>query len=112
MTPLSKHDTAVTLNLIFDQLWLPFERISIEKTFIGKYSYTIAITFTQKFGDKLGIVFCHSCVIDTAVTKVVDFVVDFLREFEAIFKRHVLTHRFRRWMVDNIMIWSQSVFLA
>jgi hypothetical protein len=31
------------------------------------------------------IVLYHSCVIDT--TKIADFIVDFLREFEAIFKK-------------------------
>jgi hypothetical protein len=31
--------------------------------------------------------FCHSSVIDTAVTKIGDFIVDFHHEFEAIFKK-------------------------
>jgi hypothetical protein len=41
-------DTAVTLDLIFEWLWLPLKGISIEKTYIGKLTYTISITFTQK----------------------------------------------------------------
>jgi hypothetical protein len=36
------------------------------------------------YGGFLEIIFGHSGVIDTAVTKIVDFVVDFLREFESI----------------------------
>jgi hypothetical protein len=43
-------DTAVTLDLIFEWLWLPLKGISIEKTYIGKLAYTISITFTQKYG--------------------------------------------------------------
>jgi hypothetical protein len=31
--------------------------------------------------------FCHSGVIDTTVKKIGDFKVNFLREFEAIFKK-------------------------
>jgi hypothetical protein len=43
-----KYDTAVTLNLIFEWLWLPLKGISIQKIFIGKLSCTTPITFTQK----------------------------------------------------------------
>jgi hypothetical protein len=45
MTPLCKYDTAVDLFLLFDRLWLPWKGISIKKTYIGKLSYTISITF-------------------------------------------------------------------
>jgi hypothetical protein len=47
MTPLCKYDTAVTLDLIFEWLWLPLKGISIEKKYIDKLTYTISITFTQ-----------------------------------------------------------------
>jgi hypothetical protein len=43
-----KYDTAVTLDLIFEWLWLFLKGISIEKTYIGKLTYTISITFTHK----------------------------------------------------------------
>jgi hypothetical protein len=87
LTPLCKYDTAVTLDLIFEWLWLPLKRISIEKTFKGKFSCTIPITFIQKYGCYLEIVFCHSGVIDIDVTNIGDFIVDFLHEFEAILKK-------------------------
>jgi hypothetical protein len=45
---MCKYDTAVTLDLIFQRLWLPLKRISIEKTHVGKLSSTIPITFTHK----------------------------------------------------------------
>jgi hypothetical protein len=66
--------------------------ISIEKTYIGKFTYTVSITFIQKFWgltkDRfLFFDFRHSGVNETAVTKIGDFIVDFLREFEAIFKK-------------------------
>jgi hypothetical protein len=48
ITPLSKYDTAVTLDLIFERLWLPLKGISIEKTYIGKLSCTLPVTFTHK----------------------------------------------------------------
>jgi hypothetical protein len=38
----------VTLELIFEWPWLPLKGLSIEKTCIGKLSYTISITFTHK----------------------------------------------------------------
>jgi hypothetical protein len=41
-------DTAVTLDLIFEWLLLPLKGISNEKTYQGKFTYTISITFTQK----------------------------------------------------------------
>jgi hypothetical protein len=44
-------DTAVTLDLIFKWLWLPLKGTSIEKPYIGKLTYTISITSTQKYGD-------------------------------------------------------------
>jgi hypothetical protein len=49
MPMLCKYDTAVTLDLIFERLWLPLKGISIEKTYIGKLSCTtgIPITFTM-----------------------------------------------------------------
>jgi hypothetical protein len=48
LTLMCKYDTAVTLNLIFEWLWLPLKGISIQKIFIGKLSCTTPITFTQK----------------------------------------------------------------
>jgi hypothetical protein len=45
------------------------------------------MTFTQKIWGLTEDHFFQSGVIDTAVTKIVDFIVDFLREFEAIFKK-------------------------
>jgi hypothetical protein len=47
LTPLCKYDTAVTLDLIFERLWLPLKGITIKKIYIGKLS-CIPITFTQK----------------------------------------------------------------
>jgi hypothetical protein len=48
VTLLCKYDTAVTLGLTFKRLWLPLKGISMEKTYIGKLSCSITITFTQK----------------------------------------------------------------
>jgi hypothetical protein len=48
MKPLCKYDTAVTLDLIFQRLWLTFKGISIEKIYTGKLSYTISKTFPQQ----------------------------------------------------------------
>jgi hypothetical protein len=88
MTPLCKYDTAVTLDLIFEWRWLPLKGKSIEKTHISKLTYTIYITLTQKIWGLNKDRLCHSCLIDTTVTKIGDFIVDFLREFEAaIFKK-------------------------
>jgi hypothetical protein len=78
LNPLCKNDTAVTLALIFNWLWLPLKGISIEKTYIGKLSCTIPITLTQKiWGLTRDRLFCHSGFIGTAVTKIGDFIVDF-----------------------------------
>jgi hypothetical protein len=82
MTPLCKYDTAVTLDLIFQRFWLLLKGISIEKTYTGKLSYTISKAFTQKIWG-----LTSDSVIDTTVTKIGDFVVNFLREFESIFKK-------------------------
>jgi hypothetical protein len=57
----------VTLDLIFDRLRLPLKGVSFEKTYTGKLSNVSSITFTG--------------------TDVVHSSVDFLREFEAIFKK-------------------------
>jgi hypothetical protein len=46
MKPLCKYDTAVTLDLIYERLW-PLKGVSIEKTYKGKLSCTIPITFTK-----------------------------------------------------------------
>jgi hypothetical protein len=77
MTPLCKYDTAVTLDLIFEWVRLHLKGIYIEKTAIDILTYTISIT-----------TLC--LVIDSAVTKIGDFIVYFLHEFEAILKK-VLT---------------------
>jgi hypothetical protein len=52
LTLLCKYDTAVTLDLIFEWLWLPLKEISIEKTYIGKLAYTTYIYnfHTQNMG--------------------------------------------------------------
>jgi hypothetical protein len=60
----------VTLDLIFERLWLPLKGISIEKTYIGKLSCTITITLTQRI---------------RRLTRGDEFIVDFLCEFKAIF---------------------------
>jgi hypothetical protein len=70
MTPLCKYDTAVTLDLIFERLWLPVKGISIKKTYLGKLPYTISLNFTHKYENLLRSVFCYSVIIDTAVTKI------------------------------------------
>jgi hypothetical protein len=77
MTPLCKYDTGVTLDIIFDQLWLPLKGISMAKTYIEKLSNTISINFTHKIWGLNKDLFYYNC----------DFVVYFLREFEAIFKK-------------------------
>jgi hypothetical protein len=76
------NDTAVQIwdrSGIFQRLCLPLKGISIEKTYTGKLSYTISIAFTQKVWgltrDRLWS--RDSGVIDTAVTKIGNFVVDF-----------------------------------
>jgi hypothetical protein len=57
---------------------------------IRKFTYTISIVLTQKIWGLTKDIFCHSGVIDTAVTKIGEFIVEFFSEFEAIFKK-VLT---------------------
>jgi hypothetical protein len=42
-------DTAVTLDLIFERLWLPLEGLSIEKTYIGKLSCNIPVKICEFF---------------------------------------------------------------
>jgi hypothetical protein len=47
--------------------------------------------FTQKiWGLTKDCFCCHSSVTDTAVTKIGDFVADFLREFEAMLKKALI----------------------
>jgi hypothetical protein len=81
-------DTAVTLDLIFEWLWLPLKRMSIEKNMhrqiVLRYTYNFD---TQKIWGLIRDCFCPKGVIDTAVTKIGDFIVDFLHDFEAIFKK-------------------------
>jgi hypothetical protein len=49
-------------NNIFEWLWQPLKRISIEKTYIGKLTYTISITFTHKnMGVNLGSFLSQRC---------------------------------------------------
>jgi hypothetical protein len=55
-----------------ERLCLPLKGISFEKTYIGKLPYIISITFTTKIW---------------GLTKIGDFIVDFLRKFAAIFKK-------------------------
>jgi hypothetical protein len=57
--PSGVFDTSVTLDLIFERLWLPLKGISIEKNIV-KLFCTIPITFTH---------------IDTAVKKIGDVIV-------------------------------------
>jgi hypothetical protein len=76
MTLMCKYDPAVTLDLIFDCIWLPLKGKSIEKTYIGKLSYNIYNIYI--WGLTKENFFYHSGVIDTVVTKIGDFVVDFL----------------------------------
>jgi hypothetical protein len=61
-------DTAVTLDLIFERMWLPLKGISIEKTHIGKLTRDRVLSHR-----------CHGHRCD-------DFI-DFLLELEAIFKK-------------------------
>jgi hypothetical protein len=81
------HHCDMHSGFIFEWLWLHWKGISIEKTYICKLTYTISITFTPKIWGWTKDRFCYIGIIDTAVTKIGDFVVDFLREFEAIFKK-------------------------
>jgi hypothetical protein len=52
--------------------------------------YPIAITITQKYRGYLKIVFGKSGIIDTAGAKIDDFKVEYLREFEAIYKKALI----------------------
>jgi hypothetical protein len=67
MTPLVKiwplwlRTATVTLDQIFERLWLWLG--NIYRKYIGKLSYTTFITFTQKTWGYLRIVFCHRGVI-------------------------------------------------
>jgi hypothetical protein len=45
LTPLCKYGTAVTLDLIFDGIWLPLKGISCVKTYIAKLSHTYIYNF-------------------------------------------------------------------
>jgi hypothetical protein len=74
------------LDLIFEREYLL--KNSGEKKFkkLGKLFCTLPITFKQKIWGLTRDCFCHSCVIDTAVMKIGDVIVNFLQEFEAIFK--------------------------
>jgi hypothetical protein len=49
LTQLCKYDTTVTLDLIYEGLWLPLKGISIEKTYIGKFTCTISLTSNKKY---------------------------------------------------------------
>jgi hypothetical protein len=42
------NDTVVTLDLIYERLWLPLKGIYIGKSYIGKLTCTISITFAHK----------------------------------------------------------------
>jgi hypothetical protein len=86
VTPLSQYDTAVPGDLEFERIWLPLKGISIRKTYIGILYYPTAITITQKYRGHLRIVFGDSGVVDTAVAKIGDFVVECLRDFSEISK--------------------------
>jgi hypothetical protein len=49
MTPLVRYDTAGAGDLEFERLWLSLKGISMEKIYISKLYYPIAITtITQK----------------------------------------------------------------
>jgi hypothetical protein len=49
--------------------------------------YPIAIAITQKYRGYLRIIFVSSGVIDTTAAKIGDFILEHLREFEAICKK-------------------------
>jgi hypothetical protein len=50
MTLMCTYDAAVTLDLIFERLWLPLKVIHIEKIYIRNLSCTIPITFIHYGG--------------------------------------------------------------
>jgi hypothetical protein len=83
LTPLCQYDTTVTGDLEFERLWLHLKRISIKKAYIGKLYYPIAITITQKIlhSGYLNIFFGDSGVIDAAIAKFGDFIVEYFRGF-------------------------------
>jgi hypothetical protein len=87
ITPLCNHDTAVTSDLLFGRLWLPYLWISIEKTYIGKMSCTISITFTHKQVTYLRIIFGTCGVIDTAVIKIGTSLSNFFANLKPYSKR-------------------------
>jgi hypothetical protein len=67
MTPLVRYDTAGAEDLEFARL--PLKGISIKKNYIDKLYYPIAITITHK------------------ISKIGDFKVEYLHEFQAICKK-------------------------
>jgi hypothetical protein len=95
MTRLVRNDTAGAEELEFARLWLPLKGISIKKIYIGQLYYPIDITITQKYRGYLRIIFGSSGVIETAGAKIGDFIVEYLREFEAICKEALKL--FRIW---------------
>jgi hypothetical protein len=78
LTPLSPEQRCTRGSRIREAL-APFKENIIKKTYIGKLYYPIAITLTHKI--YLRITFGDSGVIDTAVAKVGDFKVEYLRDF-------------------------------
>jgi hypothetical protein len=48
MTPLRRYDIAQAGDLEFERLWLLLKGISLQKNYIGKLCYPIAITITHK----------------------------------------------------------------
>jgi hypothetical protein len=71
LTPLCKYDNAVTLDLIFERLWLvaTFKGNTYRITYIGKLPCTIPIIFTLKIWKYGGYL------------EIGDFIINFLREF-------------------------------
>jgi hypothetical protein len=78
-------DTPVTLDLIFERLWVPLKGTSIKKNIAKQIVLFFIYNFHTKIWGLTKDRFCHSGVIDTAVTKIVNFIVDFLNEFKAKF---------------------------
>jgi hypothetical protein len=74
-------------DLEFERLWMPLKGISINKNYIGKLCYPIAIKSYTKYRGYQRIVLGHSGIIDTAVAKIGDFIVEYLRKFAAICKK-------------------------
>jgi hypothetical protein len=69
LTPLCKYDTAVTFDVILK---------NIQRPIVLHYTYNFP---THKMGVNLRWFFCHSGVIDYAVTKIGDYTVNFLGEY-------------------------------